>query len=93
MSLTVGECFHVYVCRCFAIVAAAGRQLSCWKLVTPADVFTPEDLNEEQRQIASTAAQFAREEILRVAAEIEAKKPGVLAGLLRKAGELGLDGR
>jgi butyryl-CoA dehydrogenase len=56
----------------------------------PAEVFTPEDLNEEQRQIAATAAQFAREEILPLAAEIEAKKPGVLAGLLRKAGELGL---
>ena len=56
----------------------------------PADVFTPEDLSEEQRQVATTAAQFAREEILPVAAEIEAKKPGVLAGLLRKAGELGL---
>jgi butyryl-CoA dehydrogenase len=56
----------------------------------PAEVFTPEDLTEEQRQIAATAAQFAREEILPAADEIEAKKPGVLAGLLRKAGELGL---
>jgi butyryl-CoA dehydrogenase len=56
---------------------------------TPAEVFTPEDLNEEQRQIASTAAQFARDEILPNAAAIEAKQPGVLTGLIRKAGELG----
>ena len=39
--------------------------------------------------MAATAAQFAREEILPAAADIEAKKPGVLAGLLRKAAELG----
>ncbi len=57
---------------------------------TPAEVFTPEDLNEEQRQIAATAAQFARDEILPLASEIEAKAPGVMAALLRKAGELGL---
>lgn len=56
---------------------------------TPAEVFTPEDLNDEQRQMAATVAQFARDEILPRAAEIEAKKPGVLAELLRKAAELG----
>ena len=31
---------------------------------TPEEIFTPEDLNEEQRQIAATAAEFARDEIL-----------------------------
>ena len=56
---------------------------------TPAEVFTPEDLNEEQRQIASTAAQFAREEVLPVADAIEAKAPGVLRAALVKAAELG----
>jgi alkylation response protein AidB-like acyl-CoA dehydrogenase len=56
---------------------------------TAAEVFTPEDLNEEQRQMAATVAQFARDEILPRAAEIESKKPGVLAGVLRKAAELG----
>ena len=55
----------------------------------PAEVFTPEDLNEEQRQIASTAAQFARDEILPLAAAVEAKEPGVMQALMRKAGELG----
>jgi len=70
------------------IVAAAGGSFLL-ETRTPAEVFTPEDLNEEQRQIASTVAQFAREEILPNAAAIEAKQPGVLAGLMRKAGGLG----
>ncbi|MGP8271252.1 MAG: acyl-CoA dehydrogenase family protein [Terracidiphilus sp.] len=70
------------------IVAAAGGSFLL-ETRTPAEVFTHEDLNEEQRQIAATAAQFAREEILPRAAAIEAKEPGVMAGLMRKAGELG----
>ncbi len=56
---------------------------------TPAEVFTPEDLSEEQRQMAATVAQFARDEILPAAEDIEEKKPGVLAALMRKAAELG----
>ncbi len=71
------------------VVAAAGGSFLL-ESRSSAEVFTPEDLTEEQRQIAATAAQFAREEILPVGDDIEAKKPGVLAGLLRKAGELGL---
>ena len=55
----------------------------------PAEVFTPEDLNEEQRQMAATVAQFARDEVLPASTDIDAKKPGVLAALLRKAAELG----
>jgi butyryl-CoA dehydrogenase len=71
------------------IVAAAGGSFLL-ETRTPAEVFTPEDLNEEQRQIAATAIQFAREEIMPVVEAVEAKEPGVLAGLLRKAAELGL---
>ena len=56
---------------------------------SPTEVFTPEDLNEDQRQIAATAARFAREEILPTVAAIEAKESGVMAALLRKAAELG----
>ena len=70
------------------IVAAAGGSFLL-ETRTPAEVFTPEDLNEEQRQIAVTAARFAREEILPVAGAIEAKQPGLLQALMRKAGELG----
>ena len=70
------------------IVAAPGGSFLL-ETRTPAEIFTPEDLNEEQRQIASTAAQFARDEILPLAAAIEAKEPGVMKSLIRKAGELG----
>jgi alkylation response protein AidB-like acyl-CoA dehydrogenase len=56
---------------------------------TPEEVFTPEDLSEEQRQIAATAVQFARDEILPRTAAIEAKEPGAMAALLRQAAELG----
>src|SRR3954454_20647409 len=55
----------------------------------PAEVFTPEDVTQEQRQIAATAAQFAREEVAPAVDAIEAKEPGVMRGLLAKAAELG----
>ncbi|MDE3186777.1 MAG: acyl-CoA dehydrogenase family protein [Acidobacteriota bacterium] len=71
------------------ILAAAGGSFLL-ETRAPAEVFTPEDLTEEQHQIAATAAQFAREEVLPAADDIEAKKPSVLSALLRKAGELGL---
>jgi len=56
----------------------------------PQDVFTPEDLTEEHRQIAKTAIDFTQNEVLPAAAEIEAKNFTVTKALLRKAGELGL---
>jgi butyryl-CoA dehydrogenase len=56
---------------------------------TPDEIFTPEDLNEEQRQIAATAEQFAREEILAQSAAIERKEAGEMRAVLRKAAELG----
>jgi alkylation response protein AidB-like acyl-CoA dehydrogenase len=55
----------------------------------PAEVFTPEDLTAEQRQIAATAAQFARDEVVPAADAIEAKEQGVMRGLLAKAAALG----
>jgi alkylation response protein AidB-like acyl-CoA dehydrogenase len=70
------------------IVAAAGGSFLLENR-TAAEVFTPEDLDEEQRQIAATATRFAREEIEPALEAIEAKKPGVMVGLLRKAAELG----
>ena len=45
------------------VVAAKGGSFLI-ETRTPAEVFTPEDLNEEQRQMAATVAQFARDEIL-----------------------------
>jgi butyryl-CoA dehydrogenase len=70
-----------------AVAAAGGSFLLDTR--TPAEVFTPEDLNEEQRHIAATAAQFARDEILPVADAVEAKEPGAMRGLLQKAAALG----
>ena len=72
----------------FPVVAAAGGSFLL-ETRAPAEIFTPEDLNEEQRQIAATAAQFAREEVLPAADAIEAKEPGVLRSKLVKAAELG----
>ncbi len=70
------------------IVAAAGGSFLI-EARTPDEVFTPEDLSEEQRQIAATAERFAREEILPRVAAIEAKEPDAMAAMLRKAAELG----
>jgi alkylation response protein AidB-like acyl-CoA dehydrogenase len=69
-------------------IAAAGGSFLL-EIRTPSEIFTLEDLNEEQRQIAATAARFAREEILPRVAAIEAKEPGAMVDLLRKAAELG----
>ena len=70
------------------IAAAAGGSFFV-ESRTPLEIFTPEDLNEEQGQIAATAEQFAREEILPRVAAIEAKEPGAMLAVLRKAAELG----
>lgn len=70
------------------IVAAAGGSFLIENR-SPSEVFTLEDLDDEQRQIVATASQFGRDEVLPAAAAIEAKAPGVLPELLRKAGELG----
>ena len=56
----------------------------------PARVFIPEDFTEEQRQIASTAADFVTNEVLPATADIEAKNFAVTRALLKKAGDLGL---
>jgi alkylation response protein AidB-like acyl-CoA dehydrogenase len=57
---------------------------------TPQEMFTPEDFNDELRQIAETASDFAQKEILPASDAIERKDYKVLRGLLVKAGELGL---
>ncbi len=56
----------------------------------PDDVFTPEDLSDEHRQIAKTAIEFTLNEVMPAADQIEAQNFEVTRGLLRKAGELGL---
>ncbi len=56
----------------------------------PENIVTPEDFSEEQLQIARTAEEFVRNEVLPAAAAIEAKDFAVTRSLLRQAGELGL---
>jgi len=58
--------------------------------ISPQEVFTPEEFNEEQRLIAKAATEFVVGEIEPVSEDIETLKEGLLPTLLRKAGELGL---
>jgi alkylation response protein AidB-like acyl-CoA dehydrogenase len=55
-------------------------------------VFGPESFNEDQRMIQKTAFDFIVKDVQPLDADIEVKKEGVLPGLLKKAGELGLLG-
>jgi butyryl-CoA dehydrogenase len=71
-----------------SVLAAAGGSFLVEDRA-PEEIFTPEDLSPEQRQIAETAARFAREQILPASAQIEAKDAGVMRGLLVHAAELG----
>ncbi|MFY9610667.1 MAG: acyl-CoA dehydrogenase family protein [Blastocatellia bacterium] len=56
----------------------------------PSEVFTPEDITDEQRMFARTAEEFLRKEVIPREAEIYAKDYAVHRELMRKAGELGL---
>jgi alkylation response protein AidB-like acyl-CoA dehydrogenase len=56
------------------------------------EVFTPEDLSEEQRMIGDAAVEFMEKEMMPRLPEILALEYGATRALLRKAGELGLLG-
>ena len=58
----------------------------------PQDVFTPADLTDDQRLIGQTAEEFVRKEVVPLIPELEQHKQGLMAQLLRKAGEIGLLG-
>ena len=75
--------------RVSAVIAAPGGSFLLEER-TPEEVFTPEDLTVEQRQIADTAARFAKEQVMPAAARIETKEPGVMRNLMREAADLGL---
>src|ERR1700730_1032339 len=53
-------------------------------------IFTLEQRNEEQRWIEESAATFVEREVMPLKEAIDRQEPGVLAGLVRKAGEQGL---
>jgi len=59
---------------------------------SPEDVFTPADLTDDQKLIGQTAEEFVLKEVLPLAKDLENKKPGLMAQLVKKGGELGLMG-
>ncbi|HTQ95681.1 MAG TPA: acyl-CoA dehydrogenase family protein [Candidatus Acidoferrum sp.] len=58
--------------------------------VSPQDIFTPADLTDDQKLIGQTAEEFVVKEVFPFVKDLEAKKPGLMAELTRKAAELGL---
>src|ERR1044072_3633530 len=59
---------------------------------TPAEIFTPEDFNEEHRMIADTTRQFMDAEVLPRINELENKDWKLARELVKQAAELGLVG-
>src|SRR2546429_9484092 len=59
---------------------------------TPAEIFTPEDFNEEHRMIADTTRQFMDAEVLPRIDELENKDWKLARELVKKAADLGLIG-
>lgn len=56
----------------------------------PQEVFTPADLSDDQRLIGQTAEEFVIKEVFPHIKDLENKKPGLMATLVKKGGELGL---
>src|SRR5947209_17611757 len=59
---------------------------------TPAEIFTPEDFNEEHRMIADTTRQFMDAEVLPRINELESKDWKLARELVKQAADLGLVG-
>ena len=57
---------------------------------SPADTFAPEDFNEEQQMIRDLCVQFLDTEVHPIIERIDALEPGLMASLVRKAGDQGL---
>ena len=62
------------------------------KETNPVDIFTREELNEEQRMIENMCNDFIEKEIVPNLERIEQQEEGILVTLLNKAAELGLLG-
>src|SRR3981081_4663720 len=59
---------------------------------SPEDVFSPADLTDDQKLIGRTADEFVQNEVVPLIPDLEQHKTGLLAQLLKKAGEIGLLG-
>ncbi len=62
------------------------------RTLDPSEVFTVDDTGEEARELAGAARRFVAKEVDPVVARIEAREPGLLESLVKKAGALGLMG-
>ncbi|HTV58529.1 MAG TPA: acyl-CoA dehydrogenase family protein [Verrucomicrobiae bacterium] len=58
----------------------------------PQDIFTPADLTDDQRLIGQTAEEFVANEVVPLIPDLEAHKEGLMAQVVKKAGEIGLLG-
>ena len=58
----------------------------------PDDVFTPADINDEQKLIGQTTEEFITNEVMPLVPDLEQHKEGVMPSLLKKAAALGLLG-
>src|SRR5579862_2662453 len=58
----------------------------------PEDIFTPADLSDDQRLIGQTAEEFVQKEVTPEIPALEQHKEGLMAQMLKKAGEIGLLG-
>ncbi|MFL6275339.1 MAG: acyl-CoA dehydrogenase family protein [Blastocatellia bacterium] len=71
------------------IIAIKGGEFLTTDLA-PEDIFTPEEISDEQRMFARTAEEFLRKEVIPREDEIYAKNYATHRELMRKAGDLGL---
>lgn len=59
---------------------------------TPDRIFTPADFTSDDRLMIETAEQFSRKEVMPILERLDHQEEGLMPGLIRKAGELGLCG-
>jgi alkylation response protein AidB-like acyl-CoA dehydrogenase len=55
-----------------------------------ADIFIPEEFNEEQRMMADTGREFVESQVTPLLDRLDDHEEGLLAGLMKQAGDLGL---
>ncbi len=73
-------------------IAQATEQGGSFLSRTPERIFTPESFTSDERLMVDIAADFCRNEILSVSERLDKQEAGLMQGLIRKAGELGLCG-
>ena len=92
---------HSTTCRKFRIIILATMSTTSvqhpllggqWLIRSsvPADTFAPEDFNEEQQMIRDLCVQFLDTEVHPIIDRIDQLEPGLMASLVRKAGDQGL---